>query len=103
MKKRNRRFRWIPRLEAFEDRTMLSGLGVNLGANYQYQGDPAFTNVTRLMGEWGDVGGANWWTADPFWVRAGIWSSGFAFATRAAPTVPPAPARLSTTTCWPIC
>ena len=22
-----------------------------------------------------------WWTADPFWVRAGVWSSGFAFAT----------------------
>ncbi|MBE0695086.1 MAG: DUF2231 domain-containing protein [Aquamicrobium sp.] len=21
-----------------------------------------------------------WWTADPFWVRAGLWSSGFAFA-----------------------
>lgn len=22
-----------------------------------------------------------WWTADPFWVRAGLWASGFAFAT----------------------
>ncbi|MDH4982182.1 DUF2231 domain-containing protein [Hyphomicrobium sp. D-2] len=22
-----------------------------------------------------------WWTADPFWVRVGIWSAGFAFAT----------------------
>lgn len=22
-----------------------------------------------------------WWTADPFWVRVGLWSSGFAFAT----------------------
>jgi uncharacterized membrane protein len=21
-----------------------------------------------------------WWTGDPFWVRAGLWSSGFAFA-----------------------
>lgn len=21
-----------------------------------------------------------WWTADPFWVRAGLWSAGFAFA-----------------------
>lgn len=21
-----------------------------------------------------------WWTADPFWVRVGLWSSGFAFA-----------------------
>ncbi len=21
-----------------------------------------------------------WWTADPFWVRAGLWASGFAFA-----------------------
>jgi uncharacterized membrane protein len=21
-----------------------------------------------------------WWTADPFWLRAGLWSSGFAFA-----------------------
>ena len=22
-----------------------------------------------------------WWTADPFWVRVGLWSAGFAFAT----------------------
>lgn len=22
-----------------------------------------------------------WWTADPFWVRVGVWSSGFAFGT----------------------
>lgn len=22
-----------------------------------------------------------WWTADPFWLRAGLWSAGFAFAT----------------------
>jgi uncharacterized membrane protein len=22
-----------------------------------------------------------WWTGDPFWVRAGIWAAGFAFAT----------------------
>lgn len=22
-----------------------------------------------------------WWTADPFWLRAGLWTSGFAFAT----------------------
>ena len=22
-----------------------------------------------------------WWTADPFWLRVGLWSSGFAFAT----------------------
>ena len=22
-----------------------------------------------------------WWTADPFWVRVGVWSAGFAFAT----------------------
>jgi uncharacterized membrane protein len=22
-----------------------------------------------------------WWSADPFWVRVGVWSSGFAFAT----------------------
>lgn len=22
-----------------------------------------------------------WWTADPFWVRAGLWASGFAFVT----------------------
>jgi uncharacterized membrane protein len=22
-----------------------------------------------------------WWSADPFWVRAGLWSAGFAFAT----------------------
>lgn len=25
-----------------------------------------------------------WWTADPFWVRAGIWSAGFAFGTGVA-------------------
>ncbi len=25
-----------------------------------------------------------WWRADPFWVRAGVWSSGFAFATGVA-------------------
>ncbi len=25
-----------------------------------------------------------WWTADPFWLRVGIWSSGFAFATGVA-------------------
>lgn len=25
-----------------------------------------------------------WWTADPFWVRVGVWSSGFAFATGVA-------------------
>jgi len=25
-----------------------------------------------------------WWTADPFWVRVGIWSAGFAFATGVA-------------------
>lgn len=25
-----------------------------------------------------------WWSADPFWVRVGIWSSGFAFATGVA-------------------
>jgi hypothetical protein len=22
-----------------------------------------------------------WWSADPFWLRVGLWSSGFAFAT----------------------
>lgn len=25
-----------------------------------------------------------WWSADPFWVRVGLWSSGFAFATGVA-------------------
>ncbi|MEP2829885.1 DUF2231 domain-containing protein [Parvibaculum sp.] len=25
-----------------------------------------------------------WWNADPFWLRAGLWSSGFAFATGVA-------------------
>jgi uncharacterized membrane protein len=25
-----------------------------------------------------------WWTGDPFWVRVGVWSSGFAFATGVA-------------------
>ncbi|APW60403.1 NPCBM/NEW2 domain-containing protein [Paludisphaera borealis] len=44
---------------------MLSGVGVNLLVNYQYQGDAVWTNVSRLMGEWGDINKANWWTADP--------------------------------------
>ncbi|HSP25603.1 MAG TPA: DUF2231 domain-containing protein, partial [Saliniramus sp.] len=25
-----------------------------------------------------------WWTADPFWLRVGLWSIGFAFATGVA-------------------
>jgi len=25
-----------------------------------------------------------WWTGDPFWLRAGVWTAGFAFATGAA-------------------
>src|SRR5688572_21219207 len=31
-----------------------------------------------------------------------VWPSGAAFATMSAPIVPPAPPRLSTSTCWPI-
>jgi len=65
MNKRVRRTRSIPRLEAFEDRTLLSGVGVNMGINYQYQGDPVWTNVSRLMGAWSYVDATKWTTANP--------------------------------------
>lgn len=28
-----------------------------------------------------------WWTADPFWVRVGVWSAGFAFGTGVAASI----------------
>ena len=28
-----------------------------------------------------------WWTADPFWIRVGVWSAGFAFGTGVAASI----------------
>jgi hypothetical protein len=38
---------------------------------------------------------------EPTYDISSVWPSGGAFATRSMPMLPPAPARLSTTTAWP--
>ena len=67
MKQRKRRNRWIPRLETCEDRTLLSGVGVNVELSYQYAGEAVWTDVSRLFGKWDYISPdrLNWWTPDP--------------------------------------
>ena len=64
MTQRIRRNRSVPRFETFEDRTMLSGMGVNVAFNTSWDGEAVWTNVSRLMGRWNYVG-ADWMKANP--------------------------------------